>query len=160
MKKLSICLCSSLLLLTHFSAHAQSASEAIEVEDAYVRIAPPNAAATAAFMALENKSNEDHALVSAKTNINRTTELHTHTNDNGVMRMRQVSQIDLPAGQEVNLQPGGYHIMLIGLNTAIQEDQPIEIGLTFEDGSTKTITAKSRSMMKMGAMDHNHNHGH
>lgn len=160
MKKLSIWLCSSLLLLTHFSAHAQTAAEAIEVDDAYVRIAPPNAPATAAFMELENNDKVDHALVSAKTTINQTTELHTHTNDNGVMKMRQVSQIDLPAGKEVELEPGGLHIMMIGLNEDIQENQTIKIDLTFEDGSTKTITAKSRSMMKIDGMGHQHEHGH
>ncbi|PLA74548.1 hypothetical protein CYQ88_05565 [Hydrogenovibrio sp. SC-1] len=160
MKKLSIWLCSSLLLLAHFSAHAQTAADAIEVDDAYVRIAPPNALATAAFMELENESNDDHALVSAKTTINQTTELHTHINDNGVMKMRQVSQIDLPADQEVKLQPGGFHIMLIGLNAPIQEGQHIQIELKFEDGSTKTISAKSRSMMKMDEMNHSHDHEH
>lgn len=160
MKKLSIWLCSSLLLLAHFSAHAQTAAEAIEVDDAYVRIAPPNAPATAAFMEFENEDKIDHALVSAKAYINKTTELHTHTNDNGVMKMRQVSQIDLPAGKEVALQPGGFHIMLIGLNESIQEGQKIKIDLTFEDGSTKTIMAKSRSIMKMDGMKHKHEHKH
>lgn len=160
MKKLSIWLCSGFLLLTHLSAHAQSAADAIEVDDAYVRIAPPNAAATAAFMELENHANMDHALVSAKATINQTTELHTHINDNGVMKMRQVAQIALPADQEVKLQPGGDHIMLIGLNAPIKEGQRIQIELTFEDGSTKTITAKSRSIMKMGTMDHDHHDHH
>ncbi len=131
---------------------AESVAESIEVSDPYVRMVPPTAPASAAFMGLKNTSDKNHALVAAKAYINKTTELHTHIHDNGVMRMRQVQKIDLPAGQLTELKPGGFHIMLIGLNAPVEKDQTIKIDLTFDDGSTKTIEAKGRPLMPMKGM--------
>lgn len=139
-----------------------SVADKIQIDDPYVRIVPPMAPATAAFMVIRNTDQQDHALISAKAYINDKTELHTHIHDRGVMRMRQVPKILLPASQSTALQPGGLHIMLIGLNHMIRDRQPIKIDLTFEDGSTKTITALGRPLMPMqgqakhtmkGAMD-------
>jgi len=71
-------------------------------------------------------------LVSASADIARSVELHTHINDNGVMRMRPVPAIDLPAGQEVTLRPGGLHLMLIGLTAPLVVGQRVPITLVFE----------------------------
>ena len=131
---------------------AASVADSIQISDPYVRMVPPNSPATAAFMELKNTSDKNHALVSAKAYFNKTTELHNHIHDNGVMRMRQVQQIDLPAGKSTALKPGGFHIMLIGLDAPVQKDQNIKIDLTFEDGSTKTIEAKGRPLMPMKGM--------
>jgi len=131
---------------------AASVADSIQISDPYVRMVPPNSPATAAFMELKNTSDKNHALVSAKAYINKTTELHNHIHDNGVMRMRQVHKIDLPAGQSTALKPGGFHIMLIGLDAPVQKDQNIKIDLTFEDGSIKTIEAKGRPLMPMKGM--------
>jgi len=131
---------------------AASVADSIEVSDPYVRMVPPTAPATAAFMEIKNTGDKDHALISAKAYINKVTELHTHIHDNGVMRMRQVQKIDLPAGQLTELKPGGFHIMLIGLNAPVEKDQTIKIDLTFDDGSTKTIEAKGRPLMPMKGM--------
>ncbi len=137
-------------------AWAASVADTIKIENPYVRMVPPGAPATAAFMVLENTGSKDHALVSAKAYINKVTELHTHIHDNGVMRMRQVPKIDLPAGQKTALQPGGFHIMLINLTEPVKEDQHIKIDLTFDDGSTKTIDAIGKPLMKpmMGGKGH------
>lgn len=138
-------------------AWAASVADTVEVENPYVRMVPPGAAATAAFMVLKNTGDQDHALVSAKAYINKVTELHTHIHDNGVMRMRQVKQIDLPAGQAVSLQPGGLHIMLINLTEPVKDGEKIKIDLTFDDGSTKTIEAIGKPLMKpmmKGGMHH------
>ncbi|WP_082671997.1 copper chaperone PCu(A)C [Thiomicrospira sp. XS5] len=137
-------------------AWAASVADSIKIENPYVRMVPPGAPATAAFMVIDNTGSKDHALVSAKAYINKVTELHTHIHDNGVMRMRQVPKIDLPAGQKTALQPGGLHIMLINLTEPVKEGQHIKIDLTFDDGSTKTIDAIGRPLMKpmMGGKGH------
>ena len=151
MKRLSILAVTAGCLMS-FQAMAATIAEMVEVSNPYVRMVPPNAPATAAFMELKNTSGKDHALVSAKAYINKTTELHNHIHDNGVMRMRQVQKIDLPAGQSTALKPGGFHIMLIGLDAPVEKDQKIKIDLTFDDGSTKTIEAKGRPLMPMKGM--------
>lgn len=136
--------------LLSWQAWAVSVAESIEVMDPYVRMVPPNAPVTAAFMTIRNQDGQDHSLVSAKAHINKTTELHTHIHDKGVMRMRQVEKIDLAAGEETVLQPGGLHIMLIGLNTPVKKGQKIKLDLTFEDGSVKTVEAMGRPIVPMG----------
>lgn len=136
------------LLGFHAPAWAASAAQAIEVEDPFVRMVPPGAPATAAFMVIQNTSDQDHALVSAKAQVNQVTELHTHIHDKGVMRMREVPQIELPANQTTELAPGGLHIMLIDLKAPIEKGQLIPIELTFEDGSKQTIEAVGKPLMK------------
>lgn len=135
-----------------WQAWAATVAESVEISDPYVRMVPPNAPATAAFMTITNKDGKDHAVVSAKGYINKITELHTHLHDNGVMRMRQVDKIDLPAGGTTALQPGGLHVMLIGLNEPVQEGQKIQIDLTFDDGSTKSVEAVGRPIVPMKGM--------
>lgn len=158
-------------LLASTSVLAAGVADKISVEDPYVRMVPPNAPATAAFMTLKNTDGKDHAVVSAKAYINQKTELHTHIHENGVMRMREVPQIDIPAHGEQFLKPGGFHVMLIGLKSPIKEGQEVKIDLTFEDGSSKTIEAVGRPIKpmmpmaakmdgKMPGMMHGHMAGH
>ncbi|MBO1923356.1 copper chaperone PCu(A)C [Thiomicrorhabdus sp. 6S3-12] len=129
------------------TAFAATVAESVEISDPYVRMVPPTAPASAAFMTIKNTDGKDHSVVSAKGYINKITELHTHIHDNGVMRMRRVEKIDLPAGQTTALQPGGLHIMLINLNEPVKDGQKYQIDLTFEDGSTKTVEAQGRPIV-------------
>lgn len=65
--------------------------------------------------------------------------------DMGMMSMRPVSSIELPAGKTVKLEPGGYHIMLIGLVNPLEEGKSIEVTLTFENAPKQTLTAPVRA---------------
>lgn len=118
------------------------AADDVLVRDAYIRLAPPNAPATAAFMVLKNAGAQPVQLVAADNPASKTTELHTHLNDNGVMRMRQVPAIDIPAAGEAVLQPGGLHVMLIGMKAPLSEGQVVPLTLKFGDGSSKQLDVK------------------
>lgn len=112
----------------------------ISIIKAYVRLAPPGAKVTGAFMTLRNTGNREARLVSAGAGaLASVTELHNHINDDGVMRMRQVKEIVVPAGGEVQLKPGSYHLMLIDLQTVAKEGEQVAITLGFADGSSKII---------------------
>ncbi|WP_241085514.1 copper chaperone PCu(A)C [Candidatus Vondammii sp. HM_W22] len=105
---------------------------------------------------MTNKSSRDHALVSAESNISNVVELHTHVHDKGMMRMRRIEQIVIPAGGNVKLQPGGNHVMLIGLKQIPMPGDSAELTLVFEDGSKITLSVPVRKLqMKMmkGGMD-------
>ncbi|MFM1892226.1 MAG: hypothetical protein RLZ44_1303 [Pseudomonadota bacterium] len=141
-------------------AWSGSAAEEVAVHDAYARAVPPVVPNSAAFMTLHNAGTADHTLVSASSPAAATVELHTHINDNGVMRMRPVEGgIAVPAGGSTELQPGGLHVMLIGLHQPLVEGDQVELELTFEDGSTQLLTAPVRKVMA-GGMDHQHHHQH
>jgi copper(I)-binding protein len=129
-----------------FPALAGTGAEDVMAHDPYVRAVPPGQPNSAAFMHLHNGSQTAHALMSAESPAAAKVELHTHTMADGMMQMRKVEKIDLPAGQGVPLQPGGYHVMLIDLKQELKPDQPVELTLVFEDGSRQKIAAPVRSM--------------
>ncbi len=122
-------------------AAAGGAAGQIGVDNAYVRLAPPGITVTGAYMTLKNSGAGDVQLVAAQATAARSAELHSHVNDGGVMRMRQVEAVAVPAGGAVQLQPGGFHLMLIDLQTTLQEGERVGITLMFADGSSRQIEA-------------------
>jgi copper(I)-binding protein len=142
------------LLIASGSVAAQAIDE-VTFNDPYVRGVPPGQPNSAAFMQIVNKGSSDHALVSGSSPASEEVELHTHTMEGGMMRMRQVEKIELPAGQTVSLQPGGLHVMLIGLKQELAPGEEVELTLIFEDGSEVTMKAPVRKLqMKMKPMEH------
>lgn len=120
-------------------ALAAGVADRIEVVDPYVRMAPPGAKATGAFMVIRNAGEQDTQLVAAASAAASVTELHNHINDGGVMRMRQVKEIAVPARGEAQLKPGGYHVMLIDMKAPLKEGDHVVITLKFADGSSKEV---------------------
>lgn len=142
------------LWLVSSIASAQAVDEVV-VEGAYVRAVPPGQSNSAAFLKISNKGSTDHALVAGSSSAAKAVELHTHTMDGGMMRMRQVEKIDVPAGETVSLQPGGLHLMLIGLQQKLVPKESITLTLRFEDGSETTMKVPVHKLsMKMQPMDH------
>lgn len=137
-----------------FGALAAGTADQITVVDPYVRLVPPGAMATAAFMTLKNGGDKDAKLVKADNSISKVTELHTHLNEDGVMKMRQVPAIDIKAKSEAVLEPGGLHVMMIDLKGPLKEGAKVALTLGFEDGSSKQVEAVVRKPMPMPAMDH------
>lgn len=150
-------------LLTAGSAAlaATGAAERVSVVDPYVRLAPPGAQATAAFMVLRNEADKDTALVKVENPLSKLTELHNHINDGGVMKMRPVKSIEIKAKGEAALKPGGYHVMMIELKAPMKEGDTVPLTLQFADGSTKKVDAKimKATAEPAPAMDHSqHKH--
>jgi len=118
------------------------AADNVSVQDPYVRLAPPNAAATGAFMVIRNTGDKDIKVVKADNPVSKATELHTHLNEGGVMKMRPVPAIEIKAKGEAVLKPGGLHVMMIDLKAHLKEGDSVPITLTFDDGSSKQVDAK------------------
>ncbi len=118
------------------------AADNVSVQDPYVRLAPPNAAATAAFMVIRNTGDKDVKVVKADNPVSKATELHTHLNEGGVMKMRPVPAIEIRAKGEAVLRPGGLHVMMIDLKAPMKEGDSVPITLTFDDGSSKQVDAR------------------
>jgi len=137
------------------------AADQISVQDPYVRLAPPGAPATGAFMVLKNSGDKDVKLVKADNPASKVTELHNHINDNGVMRMRQVPAVDIKAKGEAVLKPGSLHVMLIDLKAPMKEGDVVPITLSFDDGSSKQVEAKVvKPVAAPAPMDHAMEHKH
>lgn len=127
----------------------------LTVTDAWVREPIPGRMMSAAFMQLQNDGSAEKVLVSARADWAGLIEIHTHMNDNGVMRMRQLESLPVPAGQRLALQPGGYHLMLFRLQLPLQA--PLALELCFADGECQTVTAEIRGIDGHGKDNH---HGH
>jgi copper(I)-binding protein len=140
-----LCLASA-LLFSSFSF----AAESIEIHDPYARAVPPGQPNSAAFMQLQNTTQTDLAVIAAQSSVSEVTELHTHTDVDGVMQMRQVDSITVPAGETTELKPGGLHIMLIGLKQPLADGDQIDLTLSFSDGSVTELTLPVRHAMPMG----------
>jgi len=138
--------------------YAGSAADAVRAQDPYARAVPPGLPNSAAFLTLTNSGSEDHALVAVQSDAAKVAEMHTHTMEGGMMRMRRVDRIDLPGGESIRLQPGGLHIMLIGLDHQLLPDETISLTLVFEDGSRETLSAPVRKVQAMMQHDHGHSH--
>lgn len=151
-----VILLTSLLISTMASAMSKEEALQIQVSHPYAREVPPGAMASASFMGLKNTSDHDIYLIQADSNVAKKVELHTHIHDNGVMRMRQVPDIKIPAHGMTMLQPGGFHIMLIGLKQKLVKGQQIQVKLTFKDGSHKTVSMPIKKLSGMNGMMHRH----
>ena len=138
MKKLSLLATGLMFSASLFAASADQ----ITVQEPYVRLAPPNAPATGAFMVIKNNGDKDVKVLKADNPVSRVTELHTHLNEGGVMKMRPVPAIEIKAKGEATLKPGGLHVMLIDLKAPMKEGDVVPITLSFDDGSSKQVDAK------------------
>ena len=100
---------------------------------------------SAAYMVIRNTGSEADKLIAASTDAAKTVELHTVIEEGGMMRMRQVEGgIDIPANGQVELKPGGFHVMLIGLTRDLNAGDKVELTLTFEKAGEIPVTAEVR----------------
>ena len=130
------------MALATTSLHAQAQAN-VSVKDAWVRATVPQQKASGAFMQLQ--ATRDSRLVSVSSPLTPNVEVHEMAMQGDVMRMRQVTALDLPAGKLVELKPGGYHLMLLNLKAQMKEGDAIPFTLVFEgkDGKRETVEIKA-----------------
>ncbi len=102
----------------------------VTVSEPWVRGTVPEQKASGAFMSLTAQT--DSRLVQVQSPVAATVEIHEMKMDGGVMRMRAMPELALPAGKAVNLAPGGYHVMLIGLKQALKPGDQVPLTLIVE----------------------------
>ena len=92
-------------------------------------------------MTLTNASSIPYALTSVSFNAADMVELHETSMNGKMMQMRQISQVNIPANGSVELKPGSYHVMLMGLDKELAAGTTETLTLTFSDNSQKTVEA-------------------
>ena len=142
------------LLLSALLSASTLLASSIEIEDAYVRATPPGLPNSAAFLTVKNTTSSDIDIIKASSDISKYVELHTHDMKDGVMKMYQVPKITVPENGQIVLKPGGYHVMLIGLNNPLKVGETVIFTLELSNGETKEITAPIKSVMS--GMKHHH----
>ncbi|HIE76311.1 MAG TPA: copper chaperone PCu(A)C [Gammaproteobacteria bacterium] len=113
----------------------------VRVHDPMVRMVPPGQPISVAFMILHNHGMDEKILVKVHSDVADAAEMHNHILAEGMMKMRRVDTIVVPAHGQVELKPGGLHIMLIGLSRNLQLGERVTINLEFADGDRLTVNA-------------------
>lgn len=147
--------------MAHYD-HATAATNNMHVMQGWSRALPPTAQAGAAFLMLHNMGTEADRLMALESPIAKVTELHTHIHENGVMKMTKLDDLAIKAGEMVMFEPGGYHVMLIGLNKALVEGETFPVTLIFEKAGKIELEVAIKSpdskADSAGNMDHSQMH--
>lgn len=143
-----------LLSFILFTCSLPAFADTLTVEGAWTRATPPGAKNSATYALIHNSGSEDRALVSANTDGANSVELHTVIAEDGLMKMRQVQAIKIPAGGSVELKPGSFHIMMLGIKQPLLENEHIQVELVFDDGETLKFLSPIKKMSGHAKMDH------
>lgn len=135
----------------------------ITVMHPWARATPGPAKAGAGYLGLKNSGTTADRLIKAESSLSKRTEIHTHIMEDGVMKMTHLEEgIEVPAGKEVMFEPGGFHVMFMGLKAPFKEGGMLPVTLYFEKAgkievelAVKGVGAKSDDKMKK-KMKHSH----
>lgn len=135
----------STLVLCSWIALAQTA--AVKVEGAWARATVQGQKGTGAFMSLTAK--QGTTLVGVSSPMAGVAEVHEMKMEGDIMKMRALPLLELPAGQKVDLKPGGYHVMLMDLKAPLLKDSTVPVTLLFKDA--KGVQSKLELIVPVAA---------
>lgn len=150
--RLTLVAVASVALLAACSSAGQPPSGGISVRDAWARSSSAMASAAAAYATITNAGAAPDALVGASSPAAATVEVHETitmgspaASSSGMMGMQPVARVEIPAGGSLQLKPGSYHVMLIGLARDLTVGDTIDLTLTFEKAGPITVKAQVRA---------------
>jgi copper(I)-binding protein len=120
-------------------AHAE-----VQVEDAWVREAPPGARMLAAYLTVKNSGTEDRMLVEVQSPAFSHVMLHKSEVVDGVARMTHLDEIVIPARGSVHFEPGGLHLMMPAPEPRLSAGDRVPLVLIFADGNRLEVQAEVR----------------
>ena len=123
----------------------------VAIHDAWARASLGNAPNSAVYMTLETTGEQPDRLVASSTPVADKATLHSHVMDGGIARMRPVEAIEVAPGAPTVLEPGGLHIMLIGLRQKLAAGDRVPLTLVFERAGEISVEAPVRAMADMSS---------
>lgn len=128
-------------------------ADEIIVQDAWARASAGAATTGAAYVTLKAVTKPDR-LIGVSTPVAGMAQVHDSVSEGGIMRMRGVPVLQLPAGKTVALSPGGYHIMLMDLMHPLTAGQTFPLTLSFEHAGSRTVDVQVRAIGAASAGGH------
>lgn len=157
LKTLAAC---AVLMLASPAVQANDVSKGdISVSNPWTRATPPNARAAGGFVTISNTGSGDDRLTAVASPLSDRVEIHEMAVNDGVMKMRQLADgLIIPAGETVTLEPGGLHIMFLGINGRFEQGTTVPVTLRFEQAGDISIklpvAAMGSKTMDHGKMGH------
>ena len=139
-----------ILLIGVLLLNACSPTTGFQVSNAWARPALQDGNGAVYFL-LQNHSPTGDELTGVSAEAARAAEIHESKMEGDVMQMRQVSSIPIGGNESIELGPGGYHIMLIGLNQELQAGEEIQITLHFKNHEDLLVTVPVQEMAPEGS---------
>jgi len=144
------------LILFFVLAQFSFAQGNIVISDAWVREVPPGTSMSAGYMTIENNGDEDDKLVSMSSKAAESAELHiSKVDNNDVATMEMIEVLDIPSNNSIELEPGGMHVMLIGLKESLVGKDSVDLKLVFEKAGEVMIEVPVKKGQPGG---HKHHH--
>ena len=126
----------------------------LKIEHAYARPTPPGARTGGVYLTIRNTGEEADQLVSAKSPAAQGVEIHSMQMEGNLMKMRAIRALDIPAGGEVTLGSGGYHVMLVGLSHPLAVGHQVPVTLTFAKAGSIDVLADVEAAQSAGGHEH------
>lgn len=115
-----------------------ASAETLTARDGWIRPAPPVAQVRAGYLVIENPGDAEVVLTEAASPDFGAIEIHTMYDDQGTMRMRRVTELRVPAKGQVELKPGGLHLMMFRPKRVLAEGDVVEVRLSGDDATVAT----------------------
>jgi len=132
-----------LALVFHWSAAALAGS-ALDVDEPYAPAVVPGQTNGTVYMRVHNPGAAAVTLVGARSDAAAAVELHSHSMEGGIMKMRRIERITIPPQSSLSFEPGGLHLMLIGLKRTLSADDRLTLTLDLEDGTAIDVEVPVR----------------
>jgi periplasmic copper chaperone A len=143
---------------TVFLASAPAFAQ-VKITDPWIRGTVPGQQGTGMFAQIASAQNA--RLLSASSPAAKVVEIHEMAMEGSVMKMRAIQALELPAGKTVELKPGGYHIMFIGLSQALKVGDTVPVNLVVEGADKKQETINLKVPVRtLAGKDHTGHGGH
>ena len=118
----------------------------VQVNGAWARATAPGQDAAMVDMSITSK--QAATLLGVSSPVCNSVELHSMTHDKGVMKMREVKSVELPAGKSVNLGESGYHVMLLGLKAPLKAGDSVPLTLNIKQADKHTVKVEAKAEVK------------
>lgn len=130
-----------------------------ELTGAWVRALPPTQTVTAAYLTVANPGDTVLVVTGATADVAGSVEIHTSREVDGMVRMEQLPSLRIPAGEAVELAPGGAHLMLLDLERMPAPGESVRLCLQLASGGEAcTVATATRAAPPGDAVDHSHHH--
>ena len=142
------------LVVLIFTSGVIDAQGGLSIEEAWARESPPGSPNGVVYFTVENSGAEDQLIgIGVPAEIADRAELHTHRQEEGMMKMEKVDAVEIPEGGHAMFKPHGDHVMLIGLKQLLKEGETFTLELRFENGGTINVDVP---VLKEAPSSHSH----